>query len=195
MTEQFFDYDSIVSDALRGAMRTILGKVASSGLPQGHHFYITFKTQDQGVCLSNDMKAQHPEEMTIVLQHQFWGLKVEEDRFEVGLSFNQRPETIIIPYQSVVAFVDPAAEFALQFDQDQMDKDQGKKSQAGGKISEATATIPAMATIKNESAGETDPSQPEQDPLEAAATEPDDQEAENTPENKVVALDAFRKKR
>ncbi|MFC4347560.1 SspB family protein [Kordiimonas lipolytica] len=125
MSETFIDYDAKVQDALRGVVRTILRETAEDGLQGDHHFYIAFKTQAEGVDIPGHLKSRFPEEMTIVLQHKFWGLKVEEDYFEVGLSFNQTPEMLKIPFSAVVGFVDPSVQFALQFhDESEEDLDE-----------------------------------------------------------------------
>lgn len=119
MSEIFIDYDAKVQDALRGVVKTILSETAENGLQGEHHFYIAFKTQADGVDIPAHLKSRFPEEMTIVLQHKFWGLKVEDDYFEVGLSFNQNPEMLVVPFDAIVGFVDPSVQFALQFHDDQ----------------------------------------------------------------------------
>lgn len=113
--ESLIPYDDIVQESLRGAVRQALEMVAKSGLPGAHHFYIAFKTRYPGVQVPKHLREKYADEMTIVIQHRFWDLRVLEDRFEIGLSFNQRPETIIVPWKAIVGFVDPAVNFALQF--------------------------------------------------------------------------------
>ncbi len=108
-------YDLLTQDALRGVIRTVLTEAATKGLPGEHHFFITFDTRADGVEISPRLKASYPQEMTIVLQHQFWDLKVTEDDFEVGLAFNGIPERLHIPLKAVKAFHDPAVQFGLQF--------------------------------------------------------------------------------
>jgi hypothetical protein len=108
-------YDLLTQDALRGVIRTVLTEAATKGLPGEHHFFITFDTRAEGVQISPRLKASYPQEMTIVLQHQFWDLKVTEDDFEVGLAFNGIPERLHIPLKAVKAFHDPAVQFGLQF--------------------------------------------------------------------------------
>jgi len=120
MTEQTPDslipYDEIVQDALRAVVGRVLGEVEKGGgLPGEHHFYITFKTQGQGVDIPKHLIERFPDEMTIVIQNRFWDLKVKPDSFEVGLSFNQVPAKLVIPFAAVTGFVDPAVNFALQF--------------------------------------------------------------------------------
>ena len=108
-------YDKMVETALRGVVRESLARAAASGLPGTHHFYITFKTRLPEVKLSDALLQQYPEEMTIVLEHQFWDLEVEEARFAVTLSFQGRPERISIPFEAITAFTDPSVKFGLQF--------------------------------------------------------------------------------
>jgi uncharacterized protein len=119
MSEEHVDslipYDDVVQEALRAVVGRVLGDVAAGGLPGDHHFYITFKTQAPGVSIPPHLHERFPDEMTIVLQHKYWDLKVEAQHFEVGLSFSQIPSHLVIPYSAITAFVDPAVDFALQF--------------------------------------------------------------------------------
>jgi uncharacterized protein len=108
-------YDLLTQDALRGVIRTVLTDAAVKGLPGEHHFFITFDTRADGVRMSARLKASYPDEMTIVLQHQFWDLTVGEDDFDVGLAFNGIPERLHIPFKAVRAFMDPSVQFGLQF--------------------------------------------------------------------------------
>ena len=109
------DYAKLQQEAMRGVVRAVLHQIVKTGLPGEHHFYITFKTQAPGVTIPAHLIAKFPDEMTIVLQNRFWDLKVEEDLFSVGLSFNQTPSILIIPYAAITAFVDPSVDFGLQF--------------------------------------------------------------------------------
>jgi uncharacterized protein len=113
--ENLIPYDDIVQEALRAVVGRVLGEVLVNGLPGDHHFYITFKTQVPGVDIPQHLHARFQDEMTIVLQHKYWDLKVEAEHFEVGLSFSQIPSHLFIPYSAITAFVDPAVDFALQF--------------------------------------------------------------------------------
>ncbi len=110
-------YDLLAQKALRGVVAAVLADAAKKGLPGEHHFFISFDTRAAGVRLSTRMRAQYPEEMTIVLQHQFWDLKVGEDGFEIGLSFNGVAEKLSVPFAAIKSFVDPSVHFALQFEQ------------------------------------------------------------------------------
>src|SRR5271169_6566790 len=103
-------YDILAQEALRGVVRTVLADAAKKGLPGEHHFKISFNTKAPGVRLSDRTRAQYPEAMTIVLQHQFWDLVVTDDAFEVGLSFGGVPERLKVPFDAVTAFYDPAVE-------------------------------------------------------------------------------------
>ena len=114
--ESLIPYDEIVQDALRAVVGRVLGEVErSGGLPGGHHFYITFHTRAPGVSIPKHLAERFPDEMTIVIQHRFWDLKVEEDNFTVGLSFGGVPATLHVPFNAVTQFHDPAVEFALTF--------------------------------------------------------------------------------
>ncbi len=114
--DSLIPYDEIVQEALRAVVGRVLGEVeANGGLPGDHHFYITLKTQSVGVDIPKHLTERFPDEMTIVIQNRFWDLKVKPDGFEVGLSFNQVPAKLIIPFAAVTGFVDPAVNFALQF--------------------------------------------------------------------------------
>ncbi len=183
MTEDLIRYDILAQDALRGVLRKVLSEVAKTGLPGEHHFYITFATKAPGVRISTRLINQYPEDMTIVLQHQFWDLTVTEHAFEVGLSFNGVPERLLIPFSAVKAFVDPSVQFALQFEptaapaeaveEDGEEAAEPAKIVPGPKAAETPA--PLVAQEKEE-----------------GNTEGDEDEA--SPQAEVVSLDAFRKK-
>jgi len=114
MTKDPLCYDKWIGDALLGVIRRSLASVAAAGLPGEHHFYITFRTDAEGVEMAHYLRAQHPEEMTIVLQHQFSDLDVDTDRFAVSLTFNGQNERLRVPFAAVTAFVDPSVNFGLQ---------------------------------------------------------------------------------
>jgi len=115
MSVDHIRYDLLTQDALRGVIRTVLTDVAVTGLQGDHHFFVTFDTRVDGVRISARLRASYPDEMTIVLQHQFWDLTVEEDHFDVGLAFNGIPERLHIPFKAVKAFMDPSVPFGLEF--------------------------------------------------------------------------------
>lgn len=115
--DSLIPYDAIVQEALRAVVGRVLGEVENSGgsLPGNHHFYITFKTHAPGVSIPQHLRERFPDEMTIVIQNKFWNLNVRDDGFGVGLSFNQIPAELDIPYAAITQFVDPAVDFGLQF--------------------------------------------------------------------------------
>ncbi len=115
MTKDFIGYKALTDAALRGVVRNALKHVEKHGLVAAHHFRITFRTHFPGVEIPDFLAEQYPEEMTIILQHQFWGLKVKENHFEVTLSFKKVPATLAIPFSALTAFVDPGVQFGLSF--------------------------------------------------------------------------------
>jgi uncharacterized protein len=116
MADDLIRYDILVQDALRGVMKRILHEVSQTGLPGEHHFFITFDTLAPGVRISNRLRERYPEQMTIVMQFQFWDLKVSDHGFEIGLSFNDIAEKLVVPFSSVRGFYDPSVNFELEFD-------------------------------------------------------------------------------
>jgi hypothetical protein len=116
MAQDHFHYDKMVETALRGVARQALALAARDGLRGGHHFYISFRTAASGVALPDHLRATYPDEMTIILQHQFWGLEVGESAFSVTLSFSSRSEKLTIPFAAITTFADPSVKFGLQFE-------------------------------------------------------------------------------
>jgi hypothetical protein len=174
-----FHYDALVDDALRSVVRRVLTQVAEKGLPGSHHFYISFRSTDPGVELPDYLLAKYPEEMTIVLQHQYWDLVIGEESFEVTVSFNKLQEHIKVPFAALSAFVDPSVRFGLQFDR--------KDKSAGDKPETAAAPTPLPGPEKR----------PDQSGLAGDEDKPADAAAEPKPEDaasKIVKLDSFRKK-
>ncbi|MBV9260848.1 MAG: hypothetical protein JO205_05700 [Pseudolabrys sp.] len=110
-------YDLLTQQALRGVVKTVLTDAVKKGLPGEHHFYISFDTRADGVKLSQRLRAQYPEEMTIILQHQFWDLEVGDEGFDVGLSFGGVPERLHVPFEAIKGFFDPSVQFGLQFEE------------------------------------------------------------------------------
>lgn len=146
-------YDVLAQDAMRSVLRRVMSDVAKQGLPGDHHFYITFLTQADGVKLSPRLSAQYPQEMTIILQHQFWDLVVTDDRFEVGLSFGGVPERLIVPFSAIKSFLDPSVQFGLQFNIDEAaaqtaDNDKADASTALAASPQAAAEAPAEGDSK-----------------------------------------------
>ena len=116
MAEDHMRYDILAQEALRGVVRKVLAEVSRTGLPGEHHFFISFATRAPGVRISEELLKQYDKEMTIVLQNQYWDLKVTESAFEVGLSFNGQPEMLHVPFSAIKGFFDPSVQFGLQFD-------------------------------------------------------------------------------
>ena len=114
MTDDPFRYDVWIENALRSVVRKALDQAAEEGLWGNHHFYITFQTDFPGVVMPDSLRAQYPEEITIVLQYEYWDLEIEEDMFHVTLSFNNERSPLSVPYESITAFADPAVKFGLQ---------------------------------------------------------------------------------
>jgi hypothetical protein len=167
MAKDLIGYDLLVDTAIRSVVREALRKVAKTGLLGSHHFYLTFKTHDPGVDIPDFLKERYPDEMTIVLQNQFWGLKVDDDRFEVTLTFQKLPATLVIPFAAMTAFNDPGAQFGLQF-------------------RNSSAAPPALAPARAPEAAAT--------PAAPAAPPAEPPPPEKTEEAQVVSLDKFRKK-
>ena len=182
-------YDLLTQKALRGVVRTVLADVAKNGLPGDHHFFVTFDTRAEGVRLSQRMRTQYPEEMTIVLQHQFWDLSVSEDAFEVGLSFGGVPERLLVPFDAVTAFFDPAVQFGFQFET--LDA----AAAAGQSAPQAAPVVDKRAVPAEIGRAETKPEQAEASGAQSA-DKPDDQppQPEGGAGAQVVRLDRFRKK-
>ena len=166
MGQDHIRYDILAQDALRGVIRKVLSEVAATGsLPGDHHFFITFLTQAPGVRISQHLKAKYPEQMTIVVQHQFWELKVHETYFEIGLSFSDKPEKLTVPFSAVRGFYDPSVNFELEFDV------------AAAEEEEPSAEIAIYPAAD-----------------EAQSDKEERKDGEAKPAGSVVSLDAFRKK-
>jgi hypothetical protein len=171
-------YDVLARDAMRGVLRRVLEDAAQHGLPGDHHFYITFLTRAEGVKLSPRLLAQYPNEMTIILQHQFWDLAVTEERFEVGLSFGSVPEKLSVPFAAIKAFLDPSVQFSLQF---QTGEEAADDAPVGAS---PPAAEPAVAEKAN----------PDAKLQEQPKDHLQDTEVKPTEGAEVVRLDRFRKK-
>ena len=115
MTQDFLNYPNMIDSAMRTVVREVMKRVQTEGLPGEHHFYISFNTQFPGVKMSDSLRAKYPKEITIVMQHQFWDFKVDEQQFQVTLSFGGAPEKLIVPFAALTAFADPSIKFGLQF--------------------------------------------------------------------------------
>jgi hypothetical protein len=203
--EGTIDYEALAQDAMRGVVRSVLENAAKSGLPGEHHFYISFDTLANGVVLSKRLREKYPGEMTIVLQHRFWDLLVNDDRFEVKLTFDGIPERLVIPFRAIRVFFDPSVRYGLQFESPEMVADLAPATSGLARSSHPSSGLVAavpLAIEKSEAAG-TSPAQ------EGATVVPNagevagqDQEANDATETEeaaaasaqIVSLDAFRKK-
>lgn len=182
-------YDLLTQDAMRGVVRRVLKDAAAKGLAGEHHFFISFATRMPGVKLSPRLRAQYSEEMTIVLQHQFWDLTVADDSFEVGLSFNGIPERLTVPFAAIKGFFDPSVNFGLQFAQSSDTVDQNRPQL------QTASNLDAAVPEKNEKAKP--PGEPRRKTLPApseAAPPPDDTPDKPSGGAQVVRIDRFRKK-
>jgi hypothetical protein len=181
-------YDILTQEALRGVVRAVLTDTAKKGLPGDHHFYISFDTSAEGVRLSPRMRAQYPEEMTVVLQHQFWDLAVSQDGFEVGISFGGIPERVAVPFAAIKGFFDPSVEFGLRFAPMDANGELTIEDSGGRPGAEhrhppvGEAALPAAANHAPAGA---------QSAAEPAKAKP---EPERASSGEVVRLDRFRKK-
>ena len=124
--EPTIDYDTLMQDAMRGVVRTVLTQAAKSGLPGDHHFYISFDTSASGVVLSKRLKDKYPSEMTVVLQHRFWDLSVDDGGFEVKLTFDGIPERLVVPFAAIRVFFDPSVRYGLQFEDPDVEPEAGE---------------------------------------------------------------------
>ena len=190
MTTDHIRYDILAQDALRGLVRTVLTDVAKKGLLGEHHFKISFDTKAPGVRVSARLREQYPEEMTVILQHQFWDLTVSEDVFEVGLSFGGVPERLRVPFNAIIGFFDPSVNFQLQF------------TKIGEDEEAAEASPPEKATAKTRRPAERKPAPgpaAQKPPSALPAPAAQDTKADEIPDKpkggaEVVRLDRFRKK-
>ncbi len=178
MPEDYIRYDLLAQAALRGVVRKVLADAAKKGLPGEHHFKITFATMAPGVRMSERVRAQYPQNMTIVLQHQFWDLAVRDETFEVGLSFGGIPEKLTIPFEAITGFFDPAVQFGFQFDTAEAAPADAAASPAKAPEKPAKPAARPRAEAKK---------------ADALPTPETKEEAPNA-SGEVVSLDRFRKK-
>jgi len=187
-------YDLLTQQALRCVVRSVLTDTAKKGLPGDHHFYISFDTRADGVRLSDRLRAQYPEEMTIILQHQFWDLKVGEEDFEVGLSFGGIPERLTVPFEAINGFFDPSVQFGLQFEE---------VTEGDERPAPANAQEPSTANNKKKRSSASPPvpvaaSEPEKEKPTRSSASASKREKPEKPTSggggEVVRLDRFRKK-
>lgn len=184
MAEDHIRYDILAQDALRGVIRKVIAEVSKTGLPGNHHFFITFMTNAPGVRISKRLKERYPEQMTIVIQYQYWDLKVTDSGFEVGLSFADVPEKLEIPFSAIRGFYDPSVNFELEFDVE---------------IAVAPEAIDADAAPSEPDAKPKPQKKPVKSvpsPADTQASDPAGDDGKADPDEKgaqIVSLDAFRK--
>ncbi|HUO90851.1 MAG TPA: ClpXP protease specificity-enhancing factor SspB [Rhizomicrobium sp.] len=179
MAKDFIGYQALTDAALRGVVRDALRRIEKQGLIGSHHFYLTFKTKFPGVDIPDFLREQYPDEMTIILQHQFWGLKVGEDLFEVTLTFKKLPATLTIPFAALTAFFDPGVQFGLQF--------RGPDGEAKGAAPQMLPPQPAPEQGR-------DKAEPPAKLTPAAAPAAVPAAEKPAAPGEVVSLDSFRKK-
>ena len=174
-TDLHIDYPELIDNAMRSVVRTALRQVEQSGLPGDHHFFVSFLTGHPGVSISPALKERYPEEMTIVIQHQFWDLNVADDHFSLTLSFSNVPEKLVIAFDALTAFADPSIKFGLQFHNSQWDAEE--------EVEEEEVHCPAT--------GKTGREMP---PAASFDEEPPSKANPPANDSKVLSMDAFRKK-
>ena len=192
MGKDLIGYSALVENGLRSVVREALRRIAAEGWPGTHHAYITFNTAAPGVELPDSLLARYPDELTIVLQHQFWDLEVEDDLFAVTLSFNKVGQRVVVPFAALTSYADPSVKFGLQF---------GDAPEVGGEVApEVGGEVAPEARRKRvppEARGDKAPSEVGGDKVPPEADGAEAGEEESAPEaggEKVVALDLFRKK-
>lgn len=207
MVQDLIRYDILAQDALRGVIRKVLMEVNKAGLPGNHHFFITFLTEAPGVRISSRLKEKYPEQMTIVMQHQFWDLVVTEQQFEVGMSFGEVAEKLVIPFSAIRGFYDPSVNFELEFDVSvvlptgdndsesfeklELVSDFAQQPDEQASTSATPAKKPAKKTERSKTAAkDTQQGKPADETGDEAAAE----DSAPKPSADVVSLDAFRKK-
>jgi uncharacterized protein len=184
MATDLIRYDLLVQDALRSVVRKVLADAARAGLAGEHHFNIAFKTQAPGVMVPATLRSRFPDEMSIILQHEFWDLVVREDAFEVSLNFSRKPERLTVPFDSITGFTDPSVPFGFKLEP-RVAEPAANSAQAPAEQKDAH---PRPAPAKSAPAKPSRPASP------AKPAERDEKPAVGAAETKVVSIDAFRKK-
>lgn len=176
MAHETIDYPGMIDSAMRHVVRDALIHVDKFGLPGDHHFFISFQTNYPGVTISPQLKSRYPEEITIVIQHQFWDLKITDKQFAIMLSFNNIPEKLVVPFDALTAFADPSIKFGLQF--------HGKRAMTSSLEKEEPVACPAT--------GRTGAEKPPLAAFEEDAPTEENPGAAN--DEKVISLETFRKR-
>ena len=141
------DYGGMMHRAMRGLVREVLDQVAAEGLPGDHHFFISFDTRTRGVQIADWLRERYPEEMTIVIQHWFDNLDIEEDQFGITLNFGDAPEHLVIPYSAILTFVDPSVEFGLRFETSDEFEDEDDDQEGEEDLHAASVYKPASEVV------------------------------------------------
>ena len=194
MTTDHIRYDLLAQDALRGVVRRVLTDAAREGLPGEHHFYISFKTRHPSVKLSSRLAEKYPDEITIVLQHQFWDLTVGENGFEVGLSFGNHPEKLVVAYDAITGFFDPSVQFGLKFEviTPEMEAAEAQAAASPALVPTELPELPVPQKAPKPAATKArEPAKPEPQ-LKVVAPVQTEEPKEG---EKVISLDTFRKKK
>jgi uncharacterized protein len=192
MATDLIRYDLLVQEALRSVVRKVLADTARTGLIGEHHFNIAFKTQAPGVVAPAAVKSRFPDEMSIILQHEFWDLVVTQEAFEVSLHFSRKPERLVVPFDSITGFSDPSVPFGFKLEPRVPEPAASRTSAAAGKP-DSPPPAPAKATPAPAPA-KTAPAKPPSGPAPAKSGQRAEKPAEPAGEAKVVSIDAFRKK-
>ncbi len=214
-SEPTIDYEALTQDAMRGVVRTVLTRIAKTGLPGDHHFYISFDTEHPGSSLSKRLREKYPREMTIVLQHRFWDLVIHDERFEVKLTFDGIPERLVVPFEAIKVFFDPSVRYGLQFEDPESGTDpdalvsgnrdvetrvtatrsSGPRKPRAAKKPRAEGDKPAAVTTREKSSAPVQLKPASEQPAEKSDGEAATAEAEKPQGGAtVVSLDQFRKK-
>src|SRR5208283_4294364 len=183
MATDLIRYDLLVQDALRSVVRKVLADTARSGLIGEHHFNIAFKTQAPGVVVPPAVKQRFPDEMSIILQHEFWDLVVTQDGFEVSLNFSRKPERLTVPFDSITGFTDPSVPFGFKLEP--------RVSEPAASPAPATARIQESAPAPAPAPAKTAPARPPSGPAPSKSSQRAEKPADPAGEAKVVSIDAF----
>jgi hypothetical protein len=199
MAVDLIRYDLLAQDALRGVVKKVLADVGARGLPGEHHFFISFDTRAEGVKISDRLRGKYPEELTIVLQHQFWDLVVSDDKFEVGVSFNGIPERLTVPFAAIKGFFDPSVQFGLQFELVTEAKPLEKDAAQDTAATAASDQRPTARSVPRGAASEPEETRPGSTSVPSTKKAPalpvvDGPAPDDRGGAEVVRLDKFRKK-
>jgi hypothetical protein len=188
MSTDLVRYDLLVQEALKSVVRRVLSDASREGLPGEHHFYISFRTDHPGAKVSQRLREKYPNEMTIVLQHQFDQLVVHDAGFEVGLSFSGFPERLRVPFDALTGFFDPSVQFGLKFETNDVEEEAALEEAEPDPVAPKRSGVPALKGSSPKLGARKDKDAPSDKPAAATAEEESGGSAE------VVSLDAFRKK-